>query len=787
MGDIQNTDNIESNIDNNNNNNVSLESSSSSQNNNTNTTTTTTTTSVDNLQVGVLSISDQSTPTIETPNQQQQQQQDDNNRGVSNETIKASLDGLKHNSLKTTFPNSTNHQYIDVNTQWITNKLKERESEFTEKRGMSIFLGTWNVNGKKPSESLDPWLKDPSMSLQPDIYAIGFQELDLTAEALLLGDTTRSLPWEQHILNTLQGDYVKLLSKQLVGILLCVYVKKEHKPHIANVQSDIAAVGIMGMMGNKGGVAIRFSFYNTTICILNSHLNAHMDNVLRRNQDMKDISKNIKFINESSTDHSTINIFDHDQLFWIGDLNYRIPLPDNEVKEKIKKKDFYNLFLVDQLNQQMKAGAVFEGFQEPPISFAPTYKYDAGTEEYDSSEKKRTPAWCDRILWKTHKKAENVGILSYKRAELISSDHRPVSASFVIKIKVVIPDSKNRIYQEIVKELDKKENDSMPDANISTNMVDFETIKFMQPISKQLIFENIGQVIARFQFIPKLDETILCKPWLKISPLAGMMIPKEKVTIDLTIYVDNLTSGLFNINNNSTNSTNESMDDILILHLENGKDYFISISGKFQKTCFGNTLDNLVRYPHPIRNNLPIPPEQKKLSIPKELWRIIDYIYYNGLKEEGLFIKSGVTKEMELIRDCLDTAEPFSSISFSIHSMAETLIRFLESLVEPVIPFNMYQQALDASSSPLSCKTLVSHLPSVNYNVFFYLISFLIETLSNQKENDLKPDQLAIIFSTVLLRPSPQSQLSQFPPDATTVKKKADLILHFLISKDLIN
>ncbi|KAK5576317.1 hypothetical protein RB653_007458 [Dictyostelium firmibasis] len=770
---IETTTLVNSTDNNNNNNNINNNVVVEPQSN----TTTTTTTSVDNLQVGTISISDQSTPTTATPNQQQQQE--DNNRGVSNETIKASLDGLKHNSLKTTFPpNSQHHQYIDVNTQWITNKLKERESEFTEKRGMSIFLGTWNVNGKKPSEPLDPWLKDPSMSLQPDIYAIGFQELDLTAEALLLGDTTRSLPWEQHILNTLQGDYVKLLSKQLVGILLCVYVKKEHKPHIANVQSDIAAVGIMGMMGNKGGVAIRFSFYNTTICIINSHLNAHMDNVLRRNQDMKDIAKNIKFINES--DHSTINIFDHDQLFWIGDLNYRIPLPDGEVKEKIKKKDFYNLFLVDQLNQQMKAGAVFEGFQEPPISFAPTYKYDAGTEEYDSSEKKRTPAWCDRILWKTHKKAENVGILSYKRAELISSDHRPVSASFVIKIKVVIPDSKNRIYQEIVKELDKKENDSMPDANISTNMVDFETIKFMQPTSRQLVFENIGQVIARFQFIPKLDEAILCKPWLKISPLAGMMIPKEKVTIDLTVYVDNLTSGLFNVGG-------ESMDDILILHLENGKDYFISISGVFQRTCFGNTLENLVRYPHPIRNNIPIPPEQKKLSIPKELWRIIDYIYYNGLKEEGLFIKSGVTKEMEAIRDCLDTAEPFSSINFSIHSMAETLIRFLESLVEPVIPFNMYQQALDASSSPLSCKTLVSHLPSVNYNVFFYLISFLIETLSNQKENDLKPDQLAIIFSTVLLRPSPQSQLSQIPPDATTVKKKADLILHFLISKDLIN
>jgi len=702
----------------------------------------------------------------------------DENRGVSDEAIEASLDGLKHNTLKTSYTvlNTNNNPHIDVNTQWITNKLKEKEPEYTEKKNMSIFLGTWNVNGKKPSEPLDLWLKDPQMTIQPDIYAIGFQELDLTAEALLLGDTTRSLPWEQHILSSLQGDYVKLLSRQLVGILLCVYVKREHKPHITNAMSDIAAVGIMGMMGNKGGVAIRFSFYNTTICIINSHLNAHLDNVLRRNQDMRDIAKNIKFITD---DGKTINIYEHDQLFWIGDLNYRIPLPDQEVKDRIKKKDFYNLFLQDQLYTQMKSGSAFEGFQEPPISFAPTYKYDAGTDEYDSSEKKRTPAWCDRVLWKTAKTAENVGILSYRRHELMTSDHRPVSASFIIKIKIVIPEAKSRVYQDIVKELDKKENDSMPDASISSNMVDFEEIKFMTPVTRQIIIENIGQVIARFQFIPKLDETSLCKPWLKISPIAGMMIPKEKITLELTVYVDNLTSQAFNVNG-------ESMDDILILHLENGKDYFISISGVFQRTCFGNTLENLVRYPHPIRNNIPIPTDQKKLSIPKELWRIVDYIYYNGLKEEGLFKESGVSKEMELIRDCLDSGEPFTNITFSIHSMAETLIRFLESLVEPVVPFNMYQQALDASSSPVSCKTLVSHLPAVNYNVFFYLISFLIEALSHNQDNKLSPDQLAIIFSTVFLRPSPLSPQSQYPPDAAIVKKKADLILHFLISKDLL-
>ena len=33
-------------------------------------------------------------------------------------------------------------------------------------------------------------------------------------------------------------------------------------------------------------------------------------------------------------------------------------------------------------------------FEEAPITFAPTYKYNPGSDEYDSSEKRRIPAWC---------------------------------------------------------------------------------------------------------------------------------------------------------------------------------------------------------------------------------------------------------------------------------------------------------------------------------------------------------------------------------------------------------
>lgn len=57
----------------------------------------------------------------------------------------------------------------------------------------------------------------------------------------------------------------------------------------------------------------------------------------------------------------------------------------------------------DQLRREMAGGRGFRFMHEAAISFAPTYKFDKGDPAplaYDSSEKQRVPAWCDRILFR---------------------------------------------------------------------------------------------------------------------------------------------------------------------------------------------------------------------------------------------------------------------------------------------------------------------------------------------------------------------------------------------------
>ena len=58
----------------------------------------------------------------------------------------------------------------------------------------------------------------------------------------------------------------------------------------------------------------------------------------------------------------------------------------------------------------------------------------------------------------------------------------------------------------------------------------------MYLFSTYLLFVT-GQVVARFRFIPKLDERKFCKPWLWVSPPFGVITPKEKVSVTLTVRI----------------------------------------------------------------------------------------------------------------------------------------------------------------------------------------------------------------------------------------------------------
>ena len=135
-------------------------------------------------------------------------------------------------------------------------------------------------------------------------------------------------------------------------------------------------------------------------------------------------------------------ILDNEICVLNGDLNYRIDTMGRDVVVKaVGAGNFARLLERDQLlvSRRRNPGFRLSAFKESPITFAPTYKYDVGTDRYDTSEKRRAPAWCDRILCRGPGKIKQ---LDYRRHEIWASDHRPVSAVFKMRIKQVIPEKR---------------------------------------------------------------------------------------------------------------------------------------------------------------------------------------------------------------------------------------------------------------------------------------------------------------------------------------------------------
>ncbi|KTF87983.1 hypothetical protein cypCar_00046791, partial [Cyprinus carpio] len=455
-------------------------------------------------------------------------------------------------------------------------ELLKNEDAYTYIKNYSFFLGTYNVNGQNPKESLSPWLA--STATPPDFYLVGFQELDLSKEAFLFNDTPKEPEWMLAVYKGLHPD--------------AKYALAEHAAHISEMEAETVGTGVMGRMGNKGAVAIRFQFHNSDICVVNSHLAAHTEEFERRNQDFKDICRRIQFRQDDLT-LPPLAIMKHNVVLWLGDLNYRISdLEVDHVKDLIAKKDFETLYNHDQLKRQMDEEVVFVGFTEGEIDFQPTYKYDTGSDQWDTSEKCRVPAWCDRILWR----GKNIKQLHYQsHMTLKTSDHKPVSSLLEIGIKVVNEESYKRTFEEIVRHIDRMENDCIPSVSLSEREFFFQDVKFMQHQAKTVSVYNDGQVPCQFEFIPKLDEPTYCKPWLTANPAKGFLAQGTSVDIDLEVFVNRSTAP-------ELNSGQQQLEDILVLHLERGKDYFISVTGNYLPSCFGSSLSTLCLLREPIQD-----------------------------------------------------------------------------------------------------------------------------------------------------------------------------------------
>ncbi|KAJ4720454.1 putative Type I inositol polyphosphate 5-phosphatase [Melia azedarach] len=245
--------------------------------------------------------------------------------------------------------------------------------------------------------------------------------------------------------STSHMKYSLVASKQMVGIFVTVWMRKELVQHVRHLRISCISRGIMGCLGNKGCISVSMSFHRTNFCFVCSHLASgeKEGDELRRNLDVIEILKNTQF---QRVCRMPEKILDHDRVIWLGDLNYRIALSYSDTLKLLQKNEWDALLDKDQLKIEKDAGRVFKGWQEGKIYFAPTYKYSYNSDAYagdniNTKNKRRTPAWCDRILWY----GNGIQELTYIRGESRFSDHRPVCATFSVDVEVMEGGSRKRL------------------------------------------------------------------------------------------------------------------------------------------------------------------------------------------------------------------------------------------------------------------------------------------------------------------------------------------------------
>ncbi|KAI0439899.1 type II inositol-1,4,5-trisphosphate 5-phosphatase [Xylaria telfairii] len=400
----------------------------------------------------------------------------------------------------------------------------------------------------------------------------------------------------------------------------------------------------------------------------------------------------------------------------------------------------------DQLQQVMKSKKAFhEGWREGPITFLPTYKYDVGTVGlFDTSEKKRAPSWCDRILYRTRKDTERytkqqqdqldaknrdddmkkrgieqaaedesvlfdydpttdsssdnppTGDAAYDYDEydeeednteqvmtqdgsideisldlytshqrITSSDHKPLVGIFTLTYDAVVPELKAKIHAEVARELDRVENEGRPGITVVVDSgeptsgdrgspgdgsggIDFGDVGFMRKKRRFLTIANTGRVQAKLNFLEKPKDEDGDQPkskWLGvkfINSLGDDSETRDDVSeTEISLEPGETASAVVDIEVHdikqlqALNEDPIQLEDVLVLRVIEGRDHFIPIRATWRSSCFGRSLEELIRIPkggitalteqRPKTGSIPYSLDVHSSS-PTELFKLIEAI-----------------------------------------------------------------------------------------------------------------------------------------------------------------
>ncbi|CAN1857751.1 Type I inositol polyphosphate 5-phosphatase 12 [Linum perenne] len=520
----------------------------------------------------------------------------------------------------------------------LRSELAGKELTYTRKDSFRVLIGTWNVGqGRASQEAMMCWLGSTASDV--GVVVVGLQEVEMGAGFLAMSAAKETVGLEGSALGQWWLDNIgkalgegavfeRMGSRQLAALLVSVWVRKNLRQHVGDVDAGAVACGFGRAIGNKGGVGVRIRVRDRIMCFVNCHLAAHLEAVNRRNADFDHIYRNMVFgkptsnaagmiwmlrflfcccslafstyliwilyytysfpfilsvaAGVSSSSHTLKpdnggsnssedtkpELSDADMVVFFGDFNYRLfGISYDEARDFVSQRSFDWLRERDQLRAEMKAGKVFPGMREAIITFPPTYKFEKGLPGlggYDSGEKKRIPAWCDRVIYRDTRPSSvsptqiecNLecpvvsAVIQYEACmDVVESDHKPVRCKFHIQVAHTDRSVRRQEFGEILKNNEKiqsllQESRVVPDTTVSTNTIvlqnqDTAILKITnKSATEKVVYRLYCEGLANFK--DEGDEAEYrargshgLPRWLEVTPAIGIIRPENSVDVSV--------------------------------------------------------------------------------------------------------------------------------------------------------------------------------------------------------------------------------------------------------------
>lgn len=276
-----------------------------------------------------------------------------------------------------------------------------------------------------------------------DLYAFGFQELISTWEASfpnLMAPKVQDLAdFTLKYINSRATDksfrLVGATSTGAVGLI----VFADQRIDVRKVSYSNYKCGLLNS-SLKGSASLictlkRMNEEQETFTFICSHLNANEGS---ENAELR-VSNYESIMGACATDFRLMP-FKTSHIFFFGDLNFRVNGQNSAGTDFTSPQALKNLLRDhEELNKLREGKLIFDGFDEESISFPPTYKYLVSQQKgYDP---KRSPSWCDRILFRRYTE-EGLKLLSYN--SIARSSHLQFTDHQAVLLDILVPPAISR-------------------------------------------------------------------------------------------------------------------------------------------------------------------------------------------------------------------------------------------------------------------------------------------------------------------------------------------------------